>query len=144
MRSGGGGGRALRLAAVRRRRQTAMSPTHPVASPDRPPIAVSEPSSGLTEKALIDPEPLFSTYRNPSPSLTSRSTGPGSVAPFAPSPMRESAPLASIAYWLTFAEPAFAVYAKRPSEVTTSQHAADWLLGIDVLMGLMLPASSTS
>jgi hypothetical protein len=124
--------------------QTATSPTHPVARPGTPAIAVSEPSSGSTEKALIEPEPLFNTYRKPLPSDTSRSTGPGSVAPLAPSPTSESAPSASIAYWLTFAEPALAVYAKRPSDVTTSQHASAWLLGIDALIGLMLPASSTS
>ena len=37
------------------------------------------------------------------------------MAPLAPSPTRESAPCASIAYWLTFAESALAVYAKRPN-----------------------------
>ena len=105
---------------------------------------MSEPSSGSTENALIAPAPLLNTYRKPSPSVTSRSTGPGAVVPFAPLPTSESAPLEAIEYWLTLAEPAFAVYAKRPSDVTTSQHAAAWLFVTDALITLSVPALSTS
>ena len=86
-------GRALRG-------QTATSPAKPAASPDTPEIDVSEPFPESTENALIAPAPLLSTYKNPSPSVTSRLTGPGAVASFVPVPTSESAPVEAIEGWM--------------------------------------------
>jgi hypothetical protein len=111
--------------------------------PDGPAIVVSEPSPPSIEKAMTERAPRASTYRYPSPSDTSRSTGPVPVAPVAPSPTSDTAPLEAIVYWLTLAVPAFAVYATRPSSVTTSQHAAAWLFVTDALITSSVPSPST-
>jgi hypothetical protein len=64
---------------------------------------VSEPFVELTEKPVI---------------------APAGVVPAIPVPTSASEPFDAIVYWLTLFVAAFAVYANRPSEVTTSQHAA--------------------
>jgi hypothetical protein len=49
-----------------------------------------------------------------------------------------------IPYWLTFAVAAFAVYAKSPSDDTTSQHAAPWPLESTDVIGSIVPFAATS